>query len=440
MRQRLSIVLLAVVLGLLVAPTALAQQGESLRGTLRGPDDQPVSGVTITVSQDGQRVGEAETSGSGEWEIEVPEPGEYDVTLDTDTLPSGVQLRGQDRETLEDVAIRSGQQRTVIFPLTEPGAEEKQPGATQAPRQPEQGGGGTGFAGRLAQVLVDGIKLGAIIAITAIGLSLIFGTANLINFAHGELVTLGAVVAFLLNASAFGPGLQLIPAALIAVIVGGFVGAGLERGLWRPLRLRGTGRIQLFIISIGLSLLIRHVILIFYGERPNTYAQYTLQESLRFGPVAITPRDLVVVVLSLLVLVGVGLMLQKTRIGKAMRAVSDNRDLAEASGIDVNRVILVVWIMGGMLAALGGVFYGLVEIVSWDMGFYLLLFMFAGVILGGLGTAYGAMVGSLIIGLIAQLSTLVFSVELQFAWALAVLILVLLIRPQGIFGRAERVG
>ena len=440
MRHRLAVVLLAAIVGLMLAPAALGQEKEALRGTLRGPDGKPVPGVTITVVQDGKKIGEAETSASGKWEIEVPEPGDYDITLDVQSLPQDVQLRGPGRETLEDVSVNPEQQRTVIFPLTEAGAASPKPGETAPPEEPGQGGGATDQLGQVAQLLVDGVKFGVIIAICAIGLSLIFGTANLINFAHGELVTLGAVMAFYFNAAAGGPGIQLIPAALIAVVLGGLIGGGLERGLWRPLRNRGTGRIQLFIISIGLSLLLRHIILIVYGSRPSPYADYGLQEAMRLGPVSITPRDLIVVVISILILIGVGLMLQRTRIGKAMRAVSDNRDLAEASGIDVSRVIVVVWVMGGMLASIGGVFFGLVEVVSWDMGFNLLLFMFAGVILGGLGTAYGAMVGSLIIGLIAQLSTLYFSVELQFAWALAVLVLVLLIRPQGIFGRAERVG
>jgi neutral amino acid transport system permease protein len=136
----------------------------------------------------------------------------------------------------------------------------------------------------------------------------------------------------------------------------------------------------------------------------------------------------------------VALMLQRTRTGKAIRAVSDNRDLAESSGIDVSRVILNVWLLAGGLAALGGVFFGLAQLVSWDMGFKLLLLMFAAVILGGLGTAYGVIAGSLVVGIVAQVSTIWFPVELQNAWALLVLILVLLVRPQGIFGQRERVG
>ena len=177
-----------------------------------------------------------------------------------------------------------------------------------------------------------------------------------------------------------------------------------------------------------------------FGTRPQPYGDYTIQQEWHWGPVSIAPRDLVITVLSLLVLAGVALMLQRTRTGKAIRAVSDNRDLAESSGIDVSRVILNVWLLAGGLAALGGVFFGLAQLVSWDMGFRLLLLMFAAVILGGLGTAYGVIAGSLVIGIVAQVSTIWLPVELQNAWALLVLILVLLVRPQGIFGQRERVG
>src|SRR5699024_11788355 len=135
-----------------------------------------------------------------------------------------------------------------------------------------------------------------------------------------------------------------------------------------------------------------------FGSRRGKYDEFTVQATLEIGMVRITPRDLIVTLLAFAIMVGIGLMLSKTRIGKAMRAVSDNKDLAEASGINVSRVILVVWVLGGALAGLGGVFYGLPSAVYWDMGFYLLLLMFAGVILGAIGSAYGAMVGSLIIG------------------------------------------
>lgn len=289
-------------------------------------------------------------------------------------------------------------------------------------------------------LIVEGIQFGAILAMTAVGLSLVFGTTGLINFAHGELVTLGAVIAFFFNASTAGPGWHLVAAAAMAVVLAGLFGWFLHRVLWQPLDKRKTGLIQMFIISIGLSLLMRSAIQVFFGSDPKSYVDYVLQPQVRYGPIAITHRDLIITVGSLVILVLVALMLQRTRIGKAMRAVADNRDLAEASGIDVTRVVRIVWILGTALAALGGILYGLTQIVSYQMGFQLLLLIFSGIILGGLGTAYGAMVGSLVIGLVIQLSTLWFPVELENAWALAVLILILIIRPQGILGRRERVG
>jgi branched-chain amino acid transport system permease protein len=145
-------------------------------------------------------------------------------------------------------------------------------------------------------------------------------------------------------------------------------------------------------------------------------------------------------VISLAVLLLVAVMLQRTRIGKAMRAVADNRDLAASSGINVNQVILVVWMMGGALAALGGVLLGLSDQVQWDMGFRLLLLMFAGVTLGGLGTAYGALVGSIIVGVFVQMSTLVIPSDVKYVAGLLLLIVILVIRPQGILGSRARIG
>ena len=289
----------------------------------------------------------------------------------------------------------------------------------------------------MLQLVVEGIKFGLIISITSVGLSLIFGTTGLVNFAHGELVTFGALAAYLFNVVL---GLQLIPAALIAIVVGAGFGALNEVGLWRPLRRRGTGLIAMLVVSIGLSLLLRYLYLYQFGGRVQPFDDYAIQRAIEFGPVQIAPKDMWAIGLSILVLIGYGLVLNRTRIGKAMRAVSDNRDLAESSGIDVQRVVLFVWTMGGALAALGGVLFGLSERVGWQMGFQLLLLMFAAIILGGLGTAYGPLVGGLVVGIFLQTSTLVISTELKNVGAFLVLILVLLFRPQGILGEPERVG
>ncbi len=393
--------------------------GEAIRGTLTA-EGEPVPGVTIVAfDADGNEVGAGQSDDQGEWRIPMPGPGEYSATLDEATLPDDVELRDPERGTLE-FSLRTGQERTLLFPL---GEDERVLAR---------------FLPRASQALLNGIIFGLIIAMAAIGLSLVFGTTGLVNFAHGELVTFGAVMAFFINVAA-GPG-SLLWAAPVAVIGGAALGAGLERGLWRPLRDRKTGLIQLLVISIGLSLLLRNLIQLFYGGRSRPYLDYAVQQALQFGWVRITPRDLIVVVASLIVLSSVGVLLLKTRLGKAMRAVSDNRDLAESSGIDVKQVILIIWLMGGGLAALGGVFLGVVENVSYLMGFRLLLLMFAGVILGGLGTAFGAMVGSMVVGIVTEMSTLWFSTELKFVWALAIMALVLLLRPQGILGVKERIG
>ncbi|HVL03764.1 MAG TPA: branched-chain amino acid ABC transporter permease [Acidimicrobiales bacterium] len=407
----------------LVLASPLAAQdeggtGEGVRGTITDEDGEPVEGAEITVSRaDGGTVGTARTGPDGTFELPVPGPGDYTATIDEDSL-GDLTLRNPDRATLE-FPIRAGQERTLLFPLGEGDREI---------------GGTLGLA---LQLLVEGVKFGLIIAMASVGLSLIFGTTGLINFAHGEMVTFGALAGWFVNVTL---GLHLIPATVVAVLAGGLAGAALDKALWRPLRRRGTGLIALLVISIGLGLLVRYIFLYQFGGRTRPFAEYAVQRAVDLGPVAIAPKDIVSILLSLAVLAGVGLALQRTKAGKAMRAVADNPDLARSSGIDVERVILLVWFFGGCLAAFGGVLLGLTEQVSWQMGVQLLLLMFAGVILGGLGTAFGALVGSFVVGVFVQLSTLVVAPELKNVGALAILILILLVRPQGLLGQAERLG
>jgi neutral amino acid transport system permease protein len=286
--------------------------------------------------------------------------------------------------------------------------------------------------------VVDGLRFGLVLAMCAIGLSLIFGTTGLVNFAHGEMITFGAIMAYLFNQTFGWPFLLAVP---LAVVAGALFGGFFNRGVWKPLRARGTGLVAMMIVSFGLGLMIRYVYLYQFQGRRRTYDQFALQpDRIDIGPVDIVPRDLWIMGLSLAVLLGVAAFLQRTRLGKAMRAVSDDPDLAESSGIDVERVIAWVWITGGGLAALGGIFQGLDQKVQWQTGYQLLLLIFASVVLGGLGTSYGALVGAVSLGLFLQLSTLFVDSELRLALALVVLICVLLVRPQGILGYAERVG
>lgn len=414
--------------GLEPAGDSAAEPAESVQGTLR-VGRTPVEGVTVTVEgPEGEPVGEATTDSDGTWTIPLPGPGTYRIALDEESLPEGVELSRPD-QAVQERPVRAGQDRTVLFALTS--ADD---GGAPARRARE----GPSFGERFAQASLNGVRFGLIIAMAAIGLSLIFGTTGLVNFAHGEFVTFGAIVAWYFNRS--GPELHLVFAALATIALAAMVGGVLDRAMWRPLRSRNVGLFQLLVVTIGLALLARHVMLLFFGGRSQPYRNFTIQERIELGPFATTPRDLTVMAMSALILVGVATMLQRTRTGKAMRAVSDDSELSEASGIDVQRIVMIVWMLGAGLAATGGIFLGTVETVSWLMGFRLLLLMFAGVILGGLGTAYGAMLGSLVVGFVTEVSTLWFSSELKNSWGLLVLILVLLVRPHGILGVRERIG
>jgi branched-subunit amino acid ABC-type transport system permease component len=412
------LLVLAFGLGLAAFTPGVAQAvGEAVAGTLQTSKSGPIEGIEVVVeTPDGDEIDTVKTDENGRWSVDVPAPGDYVVTIDPDDLPDGVTLSGEPTRT---VTVAEGRRQPVNL-----GLEDGSRGA---------GGGGV----RAVQLFVDGLRFGLLIAVCAVGLSLIFGTTGLTNFAHGELVTIGAVVAWYINVQG---GVPLIAATVLAMIVGAAVGALNELGLWRPLRRRGTGLVAALVVSIGLSLTLRYLILIFYGGRSNPYADYQSQRAVDYGLFNLTNRALASIVISVVVLILVAVMLQRTKIGKAMRAVSDNRDLAASSGIDVNRVIMVVWMMGGALAALGGVLLGLSDQVQWDMGFRLLLLMFAGVTLGGLGTAYGALVGSLVVGVFVQMSTLVIPDDMKYVGGLLLLIVILVIRPQGILGSRARIG
>jgi len=182
------------------------------------------------------------------------------------------------------------------------------------------------------------------------------------------------------------------------------------------------------------------VILVVMGGEPESYDQYVIQEEWSFLGVETVPKNVVIIVSTLVVLALVGLFLQRTRTGVAVRAVADNKDLAESSGINVSLVIMTTWILGSTLAGLSGIFLGVSEQVQWNMGFKLLLLVFAAVVLGGLGTAFGAMLGGFVVGVTVEMSTFWIPTELKNAVAMVVLIVMLLWRPQGLLGTKERIG
>jgi neutral amino acid transport system permease protein len=427
MVKRLSGILLAMGAVMLIAAAPAFASGEGIGGFVKTPQQKPIPGVKFTVKRGAKTIGTGVSDKTGRWLVSVPAPGKYAVTIDTATIPKGLTLRNIGGSTLPDVVVPAGSVQFVIFPLVPP----SQAGHT-TPH--------TSAFDQLAGLTLDGIELGLIIAMGAVGLSLIFGVTGLVNFAQGELVTFGGLAAWWLSTWGPGPGLPLVLAGILAVAAGAGLGFSLELGLFRPLRRRRTGNVSLIVVTIGLSLVLSNIFLIVVGGHPLQYAQYVIQTQVGPGPFTLTPKDWVIVGLGIVILATVGLLLQRTRYGTALRAVSDNPDLASSSGIGVERVILITWMGGAALAATGGVFLGIATAVEWDMGLEMLLLLFAAVVLGGIGTVYGAVLGALVIGIVTQVSTYWVNPEAKNAVAFLVLIAVLLVRPQGILGRRERVG
>lgn len=303
---------------------------------------------------------------------------------------------------------------------------------------------------RVAQQLVNGIVFGLLLALASVGLSLIYGTTKLSNFAHGEQVSLGALLTFFFVSPApvsvplipveFTIGWPLIPAALAAIALSAGTGWLQDKFLWGPLRRRRVSIVQQMIVSIGLSLALLNFVQWWFGAERQRLTT-SIDAPIDLGLFSVGQTTLISVGISLACLGGVAFFLLRTRIGRATRAVSDNPALAAASGIRVEQVIRLVWILATGLAALGGILLALYDnAAAFDVGARLLLLMFAAVTLGGLGQPFGALVGSLVIGIAVEMSTLVLGTDLKYAVALGILIVVLLVRPQGILGRAERVG
>ncbi len=388
------------------------------RGTADADDDTPIEGARVTVvGNDGTEAGKAETDAEGKFRIPLTGEGTYTATLDDDSLPDGVSVA--DGGGKVEFTLGPGQSRVLLFELN------------AATRRTE------GKLDLFLQALVDGTYFGLLLALAAVGLSLIYGTTGLVNFAHGELVTLGAIFAYWFNRYLGWP---LILSAALAVVAAAGAGWLLDAGFWGPLRRRGTGNTALMVISIGLALAALNVYLYVFGGLTRPYSDYRAQEALSFGTVSIAPKRIIGALLCLACLIAVATALQRTRMGKAMRAIADSRDLAASSGINVDRVIRLVWMFGAGLAALGGILFSISQDVNYEQGSSMLLLLFAAITLGGLGAAYGALIGGFVIGLFVTVSAVWIPTELKNVGALAVLIVVLLVRPQGILGQRERVG
>ncbi|MGA8988674.1 ABC transporter permease subunit [Aeromicrobium sp.] len=402
-------------------------KGQNITVTLRNlnggeGEPEPVPGVTLTVFKDnksGEALGTQVTDEMGRISIGIPSNGTYVVVLDPKTLPDGVKLSGK-AETDKTVAVKLASSNFVQYQI----------GAIIVQK--------ASFSSKVVAGTRDGLRTGLIIALAALGLSLIFGTTGLTNFAHGDLVTFGGIATYVFNR---GFGMPVIVAGILAVLLSAAFGWAQDRGLWRPLRNRGTGLIAMMIVSIGFALLLRSLFQYGFGGSTRTLSEYVAQSRTVYGPVGLSDKEIAIFVISIITLTVTCIALMRTRLGKAMRAVSDNPALSASSGMRVDGVISSVWILGTALTGLSGVLLAVQDQVNFQMGFRILLLIFAGVTLGGLGTIWGALVGSLIIGLMVELGP-VFGVpaSIKEVGALVVLILILLVRPQGILGKAQRIG
>ena len=300
--------------------------------------------------------------------------------------------------------------------------------------------------------LGNGLLLGIIISVASVALSLLYGVTRIVNFAHGEIIALGAIATLFLSSpidyrvlflDKFSPlGLDFLLSCILAVFVCGLFGGLLELILFRPLRKGNVGNIAVLVVTIGLSIFIRHLYLLFATGKVQNFP-LELQRRQTYLFFDMTPRNLKVLIIGILVMILIGLLLTYTKLGKAMRAVRDSEELSSVSGINSDNIILITWISSSMLAGLAGVFQATINDVRWNMGFLILLLIFAGTVLGGIGTSFGAMVGGLIIGILVQVSVgLPFMeghTEAKNAVALGIMIVILLFRPQGIFGQKERI-
>ncbi|UYM05306.1 branched-chain amino acid ABC transporter permease [Solicola gregarius] len=388
-----------------------------LQNTAEG--NEAVPGVTIRVTTSEGDTLETESDESGRYQLKVPATGETKIELVTDTLPEGVQLREGIQNPLT-VTLDSG--RPSLSTVFAVGPDNR---AVES------------WYDRVPQTIWDGAYFGIVLALGALGLSMVFGTTGLTNFSHGELVTFGAIMTYVFNVAIGWP---IWVAGLLAMICAAAFGYLQDTLFWRRLRHRGTGLIAMMIVSIGLQFLLRNAYQYGTGGQTLNYDDYMTPDASHALGVDYTTRDLIIIAIAVVLLLSVTIALQKTRIGRATRAVADNPALAASSGINVDRVITVVWTVGTMLAGACGVMLGFTQSVKFDLGAQVLLVMFAAITVGGLGSVWGAIIGSVVVGILIEMSTLIIPAELKIATALFVLIVVLMVRPQGLLGRKERVG
>jgi branched-chain amino acid transport system permease protein len=304
----------------------------------------------------------------------------------------------------------------------------------------------------MAELFVYGIVLGSIISLGAIGITLVYGIVRMANFAHGEFMTAGAYIALLFVTvilpwlgvpdTTFGPlsfGWRMLIAFPISMAAVAVIGIFFDRLLYKKLRLKNSSAVILAMSSLGVSFIIRMIVLIITGPDYRFYRPGVMRPALQLPlGIKIRPDQIFILLLVLALVVFLHLFLQKTKMGKAMRATADNTELALISGIDTEGIVVWTWGIGGGLAAAAGVLYGIDVQLHPGMGWNFLIPLFAAAILGGIGNMYGALVGGLVIGVAEQLSTAFLLPTYKLAVAFMIMILILFIRPAGIFGGGDK--
>ncbi|HXA69277.1 MAG TPA: branched-chain amino acid ABC transporter permease [Stellaceae bacterium] len=283
------------------------------------------------------------------------------------------------------------------------------------------------------QATLNGLVGAGYFALGAVGLTLVYGVLRLVNFAHGDMLTVGMYIAIAIMAL----GISFWPAAVLAMILTALIAMLLDRIMWEPMRRAQTSTLQLFLVATGLALVLRYSVQFFAGSQVRTVGLDTIS-SVDLGPWHLGRLQLVVMLVGLVTIVLAGIALRYTRLGKEMRAVADNIALAEVTGIDTRRTIRVTWLVSGAMAALAGILYAAsIGSINPNFGFTILLSLFAAAVLGGIGNAYGALAGGIVIGLSQEWATLFFNPRWKPAIGFAILILTLLVMPRGIFGRKK---
>ena len=316
--------------------------------------------------------------------------------------------------------------------------------------------------GDTRQLVVVGVVVGVIYALGALGLTLIYGVLKFGNFAHGDMMVFGGYVAFFaltgrmvregnedaavlptsidslpgsldsISDLSFGYGLLL--AMAVSAVVMGLLFVGLDRLVYRPLRRRKAGIVIVAVASLGVALIVRSAVLIFWGPDPRVYVSGIHPAKSLLFDVRLRPDQMFILAVALGLTILVYLLLYRTKLGKAMRAMADNPELAKVSGINTEQVVFWTWMIGGALAAIAGVMLAIQSQLNPQLGFVILLPLFAAAILGGVGSPVGALVGGLVVGIAQEVSTEYFAPGYKPGIAFLLLITILLLRPSGLFG------